>query len=90
MDKGIRVAEDTQGGQWTEESTILLDTQNNTANRDRKVSENIPPQAYVFAHVDLMSTNKPRTMEITTDMFVELSRGTRDMLLLEEFECEKD
>lgn len=89
MDKGIRVAEDTQGGQWTKESTVL-DTQNNKANRDSKISENIPPQAYVFEHVDLMCTNKPRTMEITTDMSVELSRGTRDVLLLEEFECEKD
>lgn len=85
----MRVAEDTQGGQWTKESTIL-DTQNNKANRDSKISENIPPQAYVFEHVDLMCTNKPRTMGITTDMSVELSRGTRDVLLLEEFECEKD
>lgn len=67
MDKGIRVAEDTQGGQWIKESTIL-DTQNNKANRNRKISENIPPQAYVFEHVDLMCTNEPRAMEIITDM----------------------
>lgn len=89
MDKGIRVAEDTQGGQWIKESTIL-GTQNDKANRNRKISENIPPQAYVFEHVDLMCTNESRTMEIITDMSVELSRGTRDVLLLEEFECEKD
>lgn len=37
----MRVAEDTQGGQWTKESTIL-DTQNNKANRDSKISENTP------------------------------------------------